>query len=87
MLVVASSVLSSLVFAQMSANISRLEGSIQTMAATISVQLQAITQEIKDGQQRMDGFDRRIRSLEAVFPAHARKLEEIETRIKAVEVK
>lgn len=62
-------------------NIARLEGAVNTMSATITAQLQVVTREIKDGQQRMDAFDLRLRTIEAVQNAHARDIGTLKERV------
>jgi len=74
-LVVISSVISVMAFVGMSASVARLEGSINSFGASITAQLQVVTREIKDGQQRMDSMDTRIRALEAVTGSHSRAIE------------
>lgn len=74
-LVVVSSGISVAAFAGMATTMARLEGSVNTLGATITAQLQVVTREIKDGQQRMDSMDTRIRALEAVTGSHSRAIE------------
>lgn len=74
-LVALSSGISVFAFSGMAATISRLEGAVNTLGATITAQLQVVTREIKDGQQRMDSHDVRIRALEGVIQSHSRAIE------------
>lgn len=79
-LVVISSVISVMAFGGMSASVARLEGSINSFGASITAQLQVVTREIKDGQQRMDSHDTRIRALEAVVQSLSRAVEGLKAK-------
>lgn len=79
-LVILSSGVSVAAFAGMATTMARLEGSVNTLGATITAQLQVVTREIKDGQQRMDSMDTRIRALEAVTGSHSRAIEGLKAK-------